>query len=119
MSDSLHVDGRIEGSIQSDGEISIGEQGSIEGDIKANRVMVSGRFDGTVDAERLEIVAGGEVNGTVSVTQLVIESGARFNGTSKIKGQEPPRQLAHDKAEAAKAAETVEAADSKDRRKSA
>jgi cytoskeletal protein CcmA (bactofilin family) len=58
--------------------------------------MISGRFNGNIDAERLEIVASGMVSGTVSVAQLVIESGAQFNGTSKIKGQEPPRQIAHD-----------------------
>ena len=58
--------------------------------------MISGRFAGNIDAERLEIVASGKVSGTVSVGQLVIESGAQFNGTSKIKGKEPPRQIAHD-----------------------
>ncbi len=59
--------------------------------------MISGYFSGDVEAERLEIVASGEVTGTISTAKLVIESGARFNGTSKIRGQEPPRQLAHDK----------------------
>jgi cytoskeletal protein CcmA (bactofilin family) len=58
--------------------------------------MVSGRFDGSIEAERLEIVASGVVSGTVTVAQLVIESGAQFNGTSKIKGKEPPRQIGHD-----------------------
>lgn len=61
--------------------------------------MVSGQFEGTIEAERLEIVASGRVSGTVSVAQLVIESGALFNGTSKIREAEPPRQLKHDKAE--------------------
>ncbi len=69
-----------------------------DGDIVAGKVMISGRFTGTVDAERLEIVASGIVTGTVNVGQLVVESGAQFNGTSKIKGQEPPRQLRHEKA---------------------
>lgn len=65
--------------------------------------MISGHFSGEVDAERLEIVASGEVTGTVTVGQLVVESGARFNGTSKIRGEEPPRQLSHDKKDAEKA----------------
>ena len=98
----MHVDGTIEGSINSDGEVSIGEQGSVEGEIKAQRVMISGHFSGDIEAERLEIVSSGEVVGTVTVDQLVVESGARFNGTSKIRGQEPPRQLSHDKKDKAK-----------------
>ena len=93
----MHIDGSVEGKIQCDAEVSIGEKGVCEGDIVAGKVMISGRFTGTVDAERLEIVASGNVSGTVSVGQLVVESGAQFNGTSKIKGQEPPRQLRHDR----------------------
>jgi cytoskeletal protein CcmA (bactofilin family) len=83
--------------VQCDAEVSIGEKGVCEGDIVAAKVLISGRFTGTIDAERLEIVASGNVSGTVSVGQLVVESGAQFNGTSKIKGKEPPRQLRHDK----------------------
>ena len=96
LSDNLHIDGKVEGTVKSDAEVSIGEQGIFDGDISAARVMISGRFTGKIDAERLEIVASGMVSGTVSVVQLVIESGAQFNGTSKIKGKEPPRQIAHD-----------------------
>jgi cytoskeletal protein CcmA (bactofilin family) len=96
LSDNLHVDGKVDGTVKADAEVSIGEQGVFEGDISAARVMISGHFTGNIDADRLEIVASGVVSGTVSVGQLVIESGAQFNGTSKIKGKEPPRQIAHD-----------------------
>lgn len=106
LSDNLHVDGNVEGTVKSDAEVSIGEQGIFDGDITAARVMISGRFTGNIDAERLEIVSSGMVSGTVSVGQLVIESGAQFNGSSKIKGQEPPRQIAHDR-EKPKEAETT------------
>ncbi len=47
--------------------------------------MISGQFEGSIEAQRLEIVSTGSVSGTISVQQLVIESGARFNGTSEIK----------------------------------
>ena len=97
LSDSLHIDGQVEGKVKSDSEVSIGQEGRFEGEITAGIVLVSGQFDGTIDAERLEIVANGKVSGTVTVSQLVIESGARFNGTSKIRDQEPPRQIAHDR----------------------
>ena len=97
LSDSLHVDGRVEGSIQSDGEVSIGEQGSVDGDIRAVRVMVCGEFSGSIEAERLEIVATGKVSGEVTVEQLVIESGAQFNGTSQVKSEQPAPQLGHDR----------------------
>ncbi len=81
--------------MRSDAEVSIGDQGSVEGEIAARRILVSGQFHGSIEAERLEIAAGGRVDGDVVVGELVIESGAQFNGSSKIRGQEAPRQLGH------------------------
>ena len=85
LSDNLHVDGEVEGTIRSESEVAIGESGRIQGDLSANSVMISGRFEGNVAAHRLEIVAGGRVDGDVSVSELVIESGALFNGNSQIR----------------------------------
>ena len=99
LSDNLHIDGHLEGAVRSDAEVSIGEQGSVEGEIEARRILVSGQFKGGIEAERLEIAAGGRVDGDVVVGELVIESGAQFNGSSKIRGQEAPRQLGHIKSD--------------------
>ncbi|MCA1778529.1 MAG: polymer-forming cytoskeletal protein [Xanthomonadaceae bacterium] len=87
LTDSLHVDGRIEGNIQSQADIAIGEQGHIKGHLKARRVIISGTLTGTISAERLEIIAGGTVEGDVQTVELVIEPGGRFNGSSEILAQ--------------------------------
>ncbi|MBB6086237.1 bactofilin family protein [Wenzhouxiangella marina] len=94
LNDSLHVDGSVEGKIDSDNEVSIGEEGRVEGDINADTVMISGQFDGSIEAKRLEIVATGRVSGSIAVAQLVIESGAVFNGTSRTRESEAPRRIA-------------------------
>ena len=96
VENNLHVDGRVKGEIESKAEVIIGAPGHIEGQIRAERVLISGSFDGSIDAERLEIVATGTVSGEVTVGQLVVESGAHFNGVSRIRGDEPPRQLTHE-----------------------
>ncbi len=100
--------------------MTVGESGHFEGQLSARRVIISGSFDGQLDAERLEIVASGKVTGEISVSQLVVESGAHFNGTSRIKGDEPPRQLGHDKESTAtaieKAGETAESSTNKPRK---
>jgi len=67
----------------------------MEGELQAEHIMISGSFEGNIDARRLEIVAGGRVNGDVTVAELVIEPGALFNGNSRIREAETPRQLAH------------------------
>jgi len=100
LTDSLHVDGNIEGKIESNGEVSIGVDGRINGELLAQAVMISGQFDGSIEAQRLEIVSTGSVAGSISVQQLVIESGARFNGTSEIKSlpgvDEPPARITNE-----------------------
>ncbi|MDT8410380.1 MAG: polymer-forming cytoskeletal protein [Wenzhouxiangellaceae bacterium] len=84
LSDNLHVDGKIEGNVDSESNVTIGSEGALKGQIKASRVVVSGRVDGTVIAERLEIIAGGTLEGNVQTIDLVIEPGGRFNGSSEI-----------------------------------
>ncbi|MFW5927148.1 MAG: bactofilin family protein [Wenzhouxiangella sp.] len=97
LSDGLHIDGRLEGKVRSEGEVSIGQQGLVNGEISAEKILVSGQFEGSINAERLEIATGGRVDGDVTVGELVIESGARFNGTSHSRQQEPPRRIGHSK----------------------
>lgn len=75
----------MEGKIESNGEVSIGVDGRVNGEMRAESVMISGQFEGSIVAQRLEIVSTGSVSGAISVQQLVIESGARFNGTSEVK----------------------------------
>jgi len=84
LNDTLHVDGRIEGDIESASNVVIGENGQVIGQIQAKTVMVSGRVDGSISATRLEIIAGGCVDGDLHIVDLVIEPGGRFNGSSEI-----------------------------------
>jgi len=90
LSDNLHVDGQLEGSVRSESEVAIGQSGRIDGDLQAEHIVISGSFEGSIDAQRLEIVAGGRVDGDVTVAQLVIEPGALFNGNSRIREPEKP-----------------------------
>ncbi|MDT8449735.1 MAG: polymer-forming cytoskeletal protein [Wenzhouxiangellaceae bacterium] len=80
----MHVDGRVDGDVDSEAGVVIGADGHLEGRIKARNVVVSGRVQGSVAAERLEIIAGGVVEGDVHTVDLVIEPGGRFNGSSEI-----------------------------------
>lgn len=106
LSDNLHIDGQIEGTIRSEAEVAIGQSGRVEGDLHAEHIMVSGTFEGNIDARRLEIIAGGRVNGDVTVAELVIEPGALFNGNSRIRETQPDSPSAASRKKATR--ETVE-----------
>ena len=97
LSDDFHLDGCMEGRLRSSLNVSVGVNGQFDGEIEAKKVMISGRVDGTIDAERLEIVSTGRVTGEIKVTELVIEPGGQFSGTSQIKeaGESAPRQLTY------------------------
>jgi len=71
----------------------------MKGQMRAAAVVVSGRVDGSISAERLEIVAGGSVEGDVYTIDLVIEPGGRFNGSSEILVTEKPAVTSPSKAE--------------------
>ncbi len=106
LSDSLHIDGSIKGNVKSASDVIIGKTGSFEGDLSAVNVIISGRFQGNISAQRMEIVAGGRVDGEVEVAELVIESGGHFNGSSRIRS-EAPRRLSYSETDAGDSSEDV------------
>ena len=89
----LHVDGELNGIVHSESIVVIGKNGNLKGELKADKIVVNGRFGGDLEADSLEILAGGVVSGSISIKDLAIENGGRFNGTSKIKQEEPVRLL--------------------------
>jgi cytoskeletal protein CcmA (bactofilin family) len=91
LSDDLHVDGRIEGDIDSTADVVVGADGQVEGLIEASSVIVSGQVEGSIRARRLEIIAGGSVTGDVHTAEFVIEPGGRFSGSSENLSDEEAR----------------------------
>jgi cytoskeletal protein CcmA (bactofilin family) len=80
-SDSIRVDGRIEGAVHAEATVIVGPDGVISGDVTAANVHVAGAVHGRVRATyRLEIADGGELHGDVDVARLAIQDGALFRG---------------------------------------
>ena len=85
LSCNLYVDGEFEGVIHSTSTVTVGKNGRIKGDIKAEKIMVQGLIDGALDCERLEILSSGKVHGKIVTSELVIEAKAEFSGESHLK----------------------------------
>lgn len=78
---TFRIDSTVKGSIASDDTLILGEHASVQGQIVSNRVVIAGRFDGTIQAKsRVEIQASAVVTGEVQTPCLVIEPGAVFDG---------------------------------------
>ena len=85
LDSNLHVDGEIEGIINSSSVVSVGKSGVVDGEIYAQKVLVSGLVKGKIDAEHIEIVTGGRVVGEIVVDNLVIQNMGVFSGVCQQK----------------------------------
>ncbi|NLJ78925.1 MAG: polymer-forming cytoskeletal protein [Tissierellia bacterium] len=82
---NIRVDGTIEGDIAYDGDISLGEQGKISGDISCNNLTVAGSIDGNIEVkDSLILLSSGVIMGDMEVKSLVIHEDARFEGNCKM-----------------------------------
>jgi cytoskeletal protein CcmA (bactofilin family) len=80
----LLIDGKVQGKINSDGVLTIGENADIRGEIKTKSVTVYGKVHGNITAERCELKSKCTLQGDLKAARLIIEEGATFSGTSQI-----------------------------------
>lgn len=81
----LIVDGKIEGDIQSTGNLTVGENARIKAEIKTATVVVYGKVHGNMTAtDRVELKSSAEVIGDIKAMTLTIEAGAIFVGKSTV-----------------------------------
>lgn len=85
FSNDLVVDGKIEGEINSDGKLTVGENARIRAEIKTGTVIVYGKVHGNISAlDRVELKSSAEVVGDIKAKTLSIEAGAIFVGKSTV-----------------------------------
>ncbi len=85
FTNDLVVDGKIEGEINSDGNLTIGENARIRAEIKTATIVVYGKVHGNLTAtDRIELKASAEVVGDIKTKTLSIEAGAIFVGKSTV-----------------------------------
>lgn len=78
---TLRIDSVMKGTLVSEGMLTLGEHAQIEGEIVGNRVVIHGRFTGTIRAKgRVEIHPKAIVSAEIYTPCLVIEPGSVFDG---------------------------------------
>lgn len=90
FTNDLVIDGNIEGEVLSDGNLTIGDNAIIKGEIKTKSVMIYGSVEGDVSVEeRCVLKSTADLEGDVSAGTLSIEEGARFSGRSSVGARAP------------------------------
>ena len=98
----LIVDGKVEGDINSDGVLTVGENAEIRGEIKTKSITVYGKVHGNITVEeRCELKSHAVLMGDLKAARLVIEEGATFVGKSEV----TPNKVALKQPEVARPAE--------------
>jgi len=96
-SESLYIDGRVEGSINLSGNrVTVGRNGVVSANINAREIVVLGKVRGNLTAsDRVDIRSDGSLTGDVIAARISIEDGAFFKGGIDIrKGGQSSQQQA-------------------------
>jgi cytoskeletal protein CcmA (bactofilin family) len=103
-SESLYIDGRVEGSINLPGNrVTVGRNGIVSANINAREVVVLGKVKGNLSAsDRVDIRNEGSLTGDVVAQRISIEDGAFFKGGIDIR--KPGQKDAEKETAAAKTA---------------
>ena len=95
-SESLYIDGRVEGSINLSGNrVTVGRNGVVSANINAREIVVLGKVRGNMTAsDRVDIRSDGSLTGDVIAARISIEDGAFFKGGIDIRkgGQAQPQK---------------------------
>ncbi len=103
-SESLYIDGRVEGSINLNGNrVTVGRNGVVAANISAREIVVIGKVRGNLTAaDRVDIRNEGSLTGDVIAQRISIEDGAFFKGGIDIR--KPGQKDAKEETAAAKSA---------------
>ncbi len=88
----IQIEGRVEGNIKAT-TLTIGEQGAVNGSIKAGTVNIHGKVTGKIDATTIEMMNTANVLADLKQDHLTIANGAFFDGkcTRKTKPTTAPK----------------------------
>jgi cytoskeletal protein CcmA (bactofilin family) len=100
----LHLDGSIKGNVAGEADtrstLTVSEQGTVEGDVRVDNLILNGSVIGDVYAnERVELATDARVSGTVYYRLLEMAMGAEVNGQLVHSEDQAPPAPARDDGE--------------------
>lgn len=92
----LQILGSVAGDIKCE-SLTIGESGSVQGEVESDTVTVSGKLSGTVRARVVTMTQTASVDGSLIVAEsLSIEAGAHFDGEIQRSQKAGAAKSSHD-----------------------
>ena len=84
-SGTVKIDGYLDGEIDADGVLLIGEEAVIQAKVTARTIVCKGKITGDIVAKaRVELRAPAVINGSIQTPILFMEDGVLFNGAIEM-----------------------------------
>lgn len=84
-SGAVHIDGKLDGELHCQGDVTIGQTAVIKGNINSNSVVVQGNVNGNIIAkDKIDMKSTARVNGDIQSKRLAVEDGVTFVGKSEV-----------------------------------
>ncbi len=98
-SEDLYLDGEVEGSVELPGHsLTVGPHGRVRATTRARDVVVHGKVEGDIQADRVELKKTAIHTGKIVTQRILIEDGAFFKGTIDIQREHKAEVKAEPKA---------------------
>lgn len=102
-SEDLYLDGEVQGTVELRGHsLTIGPHGRVRANVQARDIVVDGKIEGNLTADRVELKSSSLVVGDIITQRIAVEDGAFFKGS--IDTQRDAAKAATAKVESAAAA---------------
>jgi cytoskeletal protein CcmA (bactofilin family) len=96
--EDLLIQGRVEGSIHHTQRLTVGVQGTVKANIRAQLIIVEGTVDGDLHAEKsVYVKETAKVHGNILAPTVSIVEGANFSGSVDMDGKKSSQaQVKHE-----------------------
>lgn len=88
---SIRIDGTVDGGlIETHANVILTEGARVTCEIVAKTVSISGAFQGSIRADRVEMLAGSRVSGVLNVNSYFVDGGADLQAEVRVRGAPRP-----------------------------
>jgi len=83
---NVRIDGTLDGSIDLDGNVMVGETAHISANIHAFNLLIAGSVRGDLTGQKIQVTRTGRVWGDLNAASIVTEEGAFIDGKITMNG---------------------------------
>lgn len=93
----VRIAGRFKGDVHVDGNLMLDSGARLDGQVRADVVVVGGELHGNIEgARRVELLDGGVINGDVKAGSLTVAAGSRMRGQVEFGWEEDGKKSSTD-----------------------